>query len=392
LAVVVDSGKPDASPRPLAHGPTPGEIDSYVKLFKEKGPNGAPNRGDPYRWFPIGDSCDLLPGLVTEDEGDIAGLKTLNNGGHGTSYLLLSHKPDEVLLSNPLQLSRGRPRPWYLQAVHTIRDAHGRWAIELELDDVATARIAKLTEANPGAALAILFAGLGRVVLQVQVIDGVVRDKLVISSKSFDEKSVDRLARSLRESMVASDVDRILFKQFPVEDEPPPGNTMDFVRNRPAIPAEEMSVRQALNVIESALGDSIRRLQRDDTFLLLYRPQAFKVHGRAMTGEVTAEAHDEVGPSYEGFVVRAQLQPRGNVNQAVTPQTIHEPYWQTDLDVTPIGDSDKQVYWALSYGSRTDKDLLDKIRSQMKALEDKEALGKIRQQIKNLEAAAAEQP
>jgi len=381
LAVVVDSGRPNASPRPLAHGPTPDEIDSYTKLFTDKGPNAAPNRGDPYHWFVISDTCDLLPGLVTKDEGDIAGLKTFANGGHGTSYLLLSHKPDEVLLSNPRMSTTGRPRPWHLKAVHTVKDTQGQPAIELELDDLAMARIAKLKESNPGAALAVLFGPLGQPVLQIQTIDSVVRGKLVISSKSFDEKLVERLAKSLRESMVPSDVDLILSKQFPADDMPPPMNTMDSIRAFDAIPAEERAVGHALSAIDRDVV-SIKLLKRHDTFILLYRPQAFKVHGRTMTGEVDIEAHDDVGPSYDGLVVKAYLQPRGNVNQAVTPQTIREPYWQTDLDVTPIGDSEKQVYWALSYGSRTDKGLLDKVRKQMKALEDKEALDKIRQNIK----------
>ncbi len=38
------------------------------------------------------------------------------------------------------------------------------------------------------------------------------------------------------------------------------------------------------------------------------------------------------------------------------------PYWQTDLDLIPAPAADCQLFWSLEYGSRTDKDLLAKIR------------------------------
>ena len=105
-----------------------------------------------------------------------------------------------------------------------------------------------------------------------------------------------------------------------------------------------------------------------ESLVITYLPQTFKVHSVSMTGEVSAEAHDEQGPSFKGFVLRVYTQAKGEVNQAVTPQTIHRPYWLTDLNVTPLGKSDKQIYWALSYGGRTDKKLLDDLRAKLKGL------------------------
>ena len=90
------------------------------------------------------------------------------------------------------------------------------------------------------------------------------------------------------------------------------------------------------------------------SLVVSYRSQLYKIHGRSMNGEISPDAHDETGPSFKGFVLRVHLQDKGEVNQAVTPQTLQEPYWQTYLDVTPISGTQKQVYWALSFGSRTD--------------------------------------
>jgi hypothetical protein len=104
------------------------------------------------------------------------------------------------------------------------------------------------------------------------------------------------------------------------------------------------------------------------SLMVTYRTQMYKVHGRQMTGEILPEAHDELGPSYQGFVLTVNLQDKGEVNQAVTPQTIREPYWLTDLDVTPLRGTNKQIYWALSYGSRTDSELLARIRQKLRDL------------------------
>ncbi len=61
------------------------------------------------------------------------------------------------------------------------------------------------------------------------------------------------------------------------------------------------------------------------------------------------------------------------IRASIVPQTIQQHYWLTDLDVTPIGKTDKQIYWALMYDSRTDQELLDKIRGRLKGLKDSPA-------------------
>jgi hypothetical protein len=104
------------------------------------------------------------------------------------------------------------------------------------------------------------------------------------------------------------------------------------------------------------------------TVVMRYLPQTFQVHGRGKAGEFAAEAHTEVGPSYKGFVLWIHLQPKGEVNQPVTPQRLQEPYWTTDLDLTPLKNADKQIFWGLSQGSRTSSTLLKEIREKLQSL------------------------
>jgi hypothetical protein len=193
-AAAWSSSQADQKPLPLAHGPTLQEIESYSRLFAEKGPNAGRQRGDPYFWLGVLGCCEVSPLLYTKTDGDITALQRYRTGPGGT-YVLLSDKPDEVLLSGSKP-----PRPWHLVRVRAARDAKGRPAVELQFDETAAARMARLTRANRGRALATLFFND---VVQIQVIDAEIRDKMVFSGKAFDEKLVKQLVRSLRECMLA---------------------------------------------------------------------------------------------------------------------------------------------------------------------------------------------
>jgi hypothetical protein len=104
------------------------------------------------------------------------------------------------------------------------------------------------------------------------------------------------------------------------------------------------------------------------SLLVYYRPQKFLVHGRSKTGEWSTNVFEEIGPSFTGFVLRVHLEKLGDVNQAVTPQTIQEPYWRTFLDVTPIAGTTNQIYWVMSSGGGTDEKLLMRVRQALGSL------------------------
>ena len=120
-------------------------------------------------------------------------------------------------------------------------------------------------------------------------------------------------------------------------------------------------------VVAALLPKPEVKMNGDSSLMISYQAQTFKVHSNLMTGEFSRETHDEIGPAAKGFVLFVDVQPKGEVNQAMTPQTLRRPYWQTYIEVTPIAGSDKQLYWSLSFGSHTDSNLLSQIR---KALND----------------------
>jgi hypothetical protein len=205
LAVARESDAKPEAPLPLANGPTVAQIDEFTKRFTEQGYNGGRRRRDPYLWFSALGCCDVSPRLATTVD-------------RATMLVLLSDKPDEVLLSGSK-----RPRPWLLKSVAAARDEQGRPAIELDFDDAAAARIARLIDANPGRALALLFDDR---VMQIMVIQGKMKNKLVVSGKAFDEKTVAGIVRALRECMVepAPDADSSTSKNV----RSPDGTPSDF--------------------------------------------------------------------------------------------------------------------------------------------------------------------
>ena len=148
--------------------------------------------------------------------------------------------------------------------------------------------------------------------------------------------------------------------------------------------AADSTTNETLATVANALRPIVERLdpkptveypQSTESLEVAYLPQTFKIHRRSKTGEVSTNVFDEVGPSWKGFVLRVYVQPKGEVNQAKTPQTIREPYWLTDLDVTAIGATGKQIYWALSCGGRTPTNVLAELRTVLKQL-DKNPHGK----------------
>lgn len=142
--------------------------------------------------------------------------------------------------------------------------------------------------------------------------------------------------------------------------------------------AEEESPRPELKVALQSVQRTVEKLapaakiefEGSETVKIMHATQNFKIHGVSKSGEISPEPHDEVGPGARGFILTLHIQPKGEVNQAATPQTLRRPYWLTDLDVTPLGKSDHQIYWGLSYGARTDAKLLDEIRTRLRALKD----------------------
>ncbi len=94
-----------------------------------------------------------------------------------------------------------------------------------------------------------------------------------------------------------------------------------------------------------------------------YRTRKYMLHSTNKTGKVSAEAHETVGPDYDGFLLALSLQESNTPAQAMRPQILHEAYWDTELNATPVGNGEREIVWNLSYGVRTDRPTLQKIRN-----------------------------
>jgi hypothetical protein len=144
--------------------------------------------------------------------------------------------------------------------------------------------------------------------------------------------------------------------------------------------ADESTEDLALKAVLAAIQPTLDKLQpeakvgyRKETrsIEVFFLPQTFKVHGQSMSGEISRDAHDEVGPSYKGFVLKLSLESKGEVHQAALPGTLTTltgPYWRRDIGLTPLGKTDKQIAWSLAYGSRMDEKTLSAIREKLTKL------------------------
>jgi len=134
----------------------------------------------------------------------------------------------------------------------------------------------------------------------------------------------------------------------------------------PALLKAEKTLRAVLVDVDPA--PLFEFSEHSESLVVKYRTRKFMVHSTTKTGKHSEEAIEVEGPSYQGFQLKIHLQKAGTINQAEVPQTIRRPYWKTDLDVTLIPATDKQLYWGLSYGTRVDKPLLKQVKEAINSL------------------------
>lgn len=139
----------------------------------------------------------------------------------------------------------------------------------------------------------------------------------------------------------------------------------------PVLERVEQSLGSVLEVLDPQ--PSVEYKETSNSLIVGYRTRTFIVHSGSKIGRFSEQAHETIGPDYDGFVLKVHVQEVGTVNQAETPQTIRQPYWKSDLDVTPITGTSEQIYWVLSYGSKPDIRVLSRIRNALRKLEDTDA-------------------
>ena len=92
--------------------------------------------------------------------------------------------------------------------------------------------------------------------------------------------------------------------------------------------------------------------QDDGKLTAKHGTMVFTVHRHWKTGEIRKETDEVEGPNFRGFVLRISVRDGKYEGQAMVPQTLREPYWQTYIDRPPTEDGKGYYVIDFSYGSR----------------------------------------
>lgn len=101
----------------------------------------------------------------------------------------------------------------------------------------------------------------------------------------------------------------------------------------------------------------------DHSLTVRFKTRDYVVHPRkSKTGGFAETTKTSEGPSVRGFLLRVQVERLGLVHQLVVPQVIREPYWYVYVNIYPVKNTQKQLYFCLSYTEGTDQTLVDKMK------------------------------
>ena len=162
---------------------TAGHLDFRLAPTKEQARS-------PLEFDPRQRAGDGLAWFEMRDGGVNQFLTTQGRGGK--MYVLLTTKPDEVLLGGRLG-----PPEWTLTSVKVVKDKQGRPAIALELDEAGGKRLAKLTGEHIDRPMAIVVDDR---VVAAPTIKSAISNKVEISGL-FEQREIDQLADALRSGM-----------------------------------------------------------------------------------------------------------------------------------------------------------------------------------------------
>jgi len=94
------------------------------------------------------------------------------------------------------------------------------------------------------------------------------------------------------------------------------------------------------------------------TLIVRYRTRDYHVHTYDNKGRIRGTLSSSEGPSDEGFLLNIHIQYLGRTNNAVTLQPIQHKHWKEDVAVYKVEKEFKQIYFSLSYNTKTDPDLI----------------------------------
>ncbi len=134
--------------------------------------------------------------------------------------------------------------------------------------------------------------------------------------------------------------------------------------SRDILPALQSKLTEILKGLEPAASIRLKGRQ----LIVEYRTRSFMVHASDKTGRMSEKAHEETGPDYRGLRLTLTLQEGKYTGAAKIPQELRKPYWHTYLNAYPIDRGKRHLHTMLSYGSRTDRKLIGKIKLLLESI------------------------
>ena len=102
--------------------------------------------------------------------------------------------------------------------------------------------------------------------------------------------------------------------------------------------------------------------QENYSLRVAHKTNKFMVHTIHKTGYISPKPIEVEGPNYDGLIVEARVRMGQHAGQAEIPQELKRTYWKTFINAYPIDKGKSYLYLSLSYGSRTDKKMVEKIK------------------------------
>lgn len=130
----------------------------------------------------------------------------------------------------------------------------------------------------------------------------------------------------------------------------------------------EGQIRPILETLSPA--PIVEYLGNSTSLRVAYLPQTFTVHARNnRTGEFSQATHEEVGPSFKGFVFVVRFESKEIPQQLALPFLSKEAYWSTYADLVSRARATWDIGFLMSYGTHTDMTVVGKLQTTLKELE-----------------------
>jgi hypothetical protein len=102
--------------------------------------------------------------------------------------------------------------------------------------------------------------------------------------------------------------------------------------------------------------------QADYNLRVRHKTNKFMIHTIHKTGYISPKPVEVEGPNYDGLIVEARVVMGQYAGQAEIPQQLKRTYWKTFINAYSIDKGRSHLYLSISYGSRTDQQLIEKIK------------------------------